>query len=244
MNIQTVLLSLSKIGINNEIDRKVWLEKALKKIPNGSRILDAGAGELKYKKYCSHLKYVSQDFGRYDGQGDKAGLQTKTWDNSKLDIISDITAIPEKDSSFDAIMCVEVFEHLPNPIKAIEEFNRLLKKDGQLIITAPFASLTHFAPYHFSSGYNKYFYEYHLKEKGFEIIEIDRNGSYFEYLAQELRRIPYVKKKYSKESSRIYLFAYNLLAMAMLKILDIFNKNDEGSSELLCFGYHIVAKKK
>ena len=31
-----------------------------------------------------------------------------------LDIISDITSIPVSDNTFDAVMCIEVFEHLPN----------------------------------------------------------------------------------------------------------------------------------
>lgn len=74
-----------------------------------SRILDAGAGELAYKHFCSHLHYVSQDFAQYDGKGNASGLQMGTWDQSNLDIISDITSIPEKDASFDAIMCIKDF---------------------------------------------------------------------------------------------------------------------------------------
>ena len=92
-------------------------------------------------------------------------LQTKTWDNSKLDIVSDIIQIPLPDNSVDAIMCTEVLEHLPNPILAIKEFSRLIKPAGYLILTAPFASLVHFAPYHFASGFSRYFYEKHLAEQ-------------------------------------------------------------------------------
>ena len=148
------------IGTNNEVTRLKWLAETLKRIPQGSRILDAGAGELAQKKYCAHLNYISQDFAKYDGKGNNTGLQTQDWDNSKIDIVSDITSIPQPDASFDAIMCVEVFEHLPDPIAAIKEFSRLLRKNGTLILTAPFCSLTHFAPYHFYSGFNKYYYEY------------------------------------------------------------------------------------
>jgi 2-polyprenyl-3-methyl-5-hydroxy-6-metoxy-1,4-benzoquinol methylase len=161
MNIINKILQciLAKIncGRRNQSDREIWLQSTLKRIPDGSRILDAGAGELQYKKYCSHLNYISQDFGQYDGKGNSEGLQTSSWDNSKLDIISDIIDIPESDKSFDAIMCIEVFEHLPNPIAAIKEFSRLIKDDGFLILTAPFCSLTHFAPYHFYTGFNRFF---------------------------------------------------------------------------------------
>jgi SAM-dependent methyltransferase len=163
---------LSTVGRGNQQNREIWLEKTLQKIPDNARILDAGAGEQKYKKYCSHLQYNSQDFAQYDGKGDGSGLQTGSWDQSQLDIISDIIHIPEPDSSFDAIMCIEVFEHLPEPIKAIQEFARLLKPGGHLIITAPFCTLTHFAPYHFYTGFNRYFYQEHLPKSGFEIREL------------------------------------------------------------------------
>ena len=126
-------------------------------MPAGSRILDAGAGELRYKPLCSHLEYVSQDFAQYNGQGDGVGLQMGNWDQTHLDIVCDITQIPEPDQSFDVIMCIEVFEHLPDPLAALREFNRLLKSGGWLIITAPFNSLTHFAPYHFYTGLTNIF---------------------------------------------------------------------------------------
>jgi hypothetical protein len=51
----------------NELNRQTWLKKTLAALPAGSRILDAGAGELKSRKYCGHLNYVSQDFCQYKG---------------------------------------------------------------------------------------------------------------------------------------------------------------------------------
>ena len=150
---------MSRVGKSNALTRETWLEETLKAIPSGYRILDAGAGEQQFKKFCPHLKYVAQDFGKYDGLGDNAGLQVGKWDQSKLDIVCDITDIPEPAGAFDAIMCVEVFEHLPNPIAAIKEFSRVLRPGGYLIITAPFCCWTHFAPYHFYTGFNHYFYE-------------------------------------------------------------------------------------
>lgn len=169
MNYKNIKRFLPKIGDDNESSRINWLENVLKGIPAGLKILDAGAGECQFKKFCGHLNYVSQDFAKYDGSGNKEGLQTNGWDNTKLDIVSDITNIPVGDSSFDVVMCTEVFEHLKNPILALKEFYRILKKGGTLIITAPFNSLTHFAPYHFYSGFNKYFYQENLAEQHFLI---------------------------------------------------------------------------
>jgi len=232
---------LPKIGDDNEVVRVKWLEKTLTSLPAGLKILDAGAGECQFKRFCSHLEYVSQDFGQYNGEGDEKGIQTKTWDNTQLDIVSDITEIPVSDASFDIIMCTEVFEHIPDPVSAIKEFSRILKPNGYLIITAPFCSLTHFAPYHFSTGFNRYFYEHNLSKFNFEMKEVTRNGNYFKYIAQEIRRIPYVTERYCHSKNNLFQKAMFYILLLILKSLE---KKDKGSNELLCFGYHIVATKK
>jgi ubiquinone/menaquinone biosynthesis C-methylase UbiE len=229
-------------GLKNLKDREIWLKEAIKKIPKGESILDAGAGELQYKKYCTDLKYISQDFGQYSGDG-KEGLQMGKWDNSKLDIVSDITHIPVENNSFDNIMCIEVFEHLPEPQLAIKEFSRILKSDGRLIITAPFCSLTHFAPYYYANGYSKYFYEKFLKENDFSILEISYNGNYFEYLAQELHRIIKMSDKYSKVNVFVK-FMIMCSIFPLLLLLNKLSKKNRGSEEVLCFGLHILAIKK
>src|SRR5262249_10145044 len=139
------------VGTRNAATRDAWVAEVLAELPTGARLLDAGAGECQYKKHCGHLQYVAQDNAVYDGKGD-AGLQTGTWDFSKIDIISGCPEMREADASFDAVLCTEVLEHLPDPVRALEEMARLLRPGGTFIITAPFWSLTHFAPYHYATG--------------------------------------------------------------------------------------------
>jgi ubiquinone/menaquinone biosynthesis C-methylase UbiE len=232
---------MTAVGTGNAHNREVWLQKNLQRIPAGFRILDAGAGEQQYRQYCTHLRYVALDFGQYDGNGDGAGLQTGVWEQKNLDIICDICAVPEPDESFDAIMCIEVFEHLPDPLAAIREFARLLRPGGQLILTAPFCSLSHFAPYHFYSGFNRYFYETHLPAYGFHIDNLYENGNYFEYLAQEVRRIPTVAARYAKMRPSLL---ETLAVRIVLNMLGRFSTNESGSSELLHFGCFVEATKK
>jgi len=229
------------VGTNNESNRVTWLQMSLAQVSAGSRILDAGAGERKFMSFCEHLSYVAQDFAGYDGKGDYRGLQTGARDLSQLDIVSDITAIPEQDGSFDAIMCIEVFEHLPDPLAAICEFARLLRPGGQLILTAPFCCLTHYAPYHFYTGFSRYFYENHLPENGFHINELVENGNYFEYLAQEVRRIPTVASRYANSRTTLLEALATRLVLNMLKL---FSARDNGSSDLLHFGCFVRATKK
>jgi len=228
------------VGTTNESERVKWIEETLKKIPAGLTILDAGAGESQFKKFCDHLKYIAQDFGQYSGEGN-VGLQTGTWDNTKLDIVSDILSIPLPDHSIDAIMCTEVLEHIPDPLGAIKEFNRLVKPGGYLLITAPFASITHFAPYHFASGLSRFFYEKNLAENGFKITDLQLNGNFFEFVAQENRRIKSIAKKYAGKNLNIF---QKIIIHLNLRILQNLSKKDKGSSELLCYGIHVFARKK
>jgi len=228
------------VGSTNESTRVAWLERTLAAVPAGSRILDAGAGECQFARFCNHLTYVSQDFGQYDGRGDDGALQMGEWRQEGLDIVGDITDIPEEDASFDAVMCVEVLEHLPDPLAALREFSRLLRPGGSLILTAPFCSLTHFSPFHFASGFNRYFYEHHLPIQGFKIVELQANGNYFEYLAQEIRRLCSVSERYcDSRPSRIERYALN----SVMRMLARYSARDRKSEELLCFGYHVLATK-
>ena len=227
-------------GRRNEATRIRWVEDALAALPAGWRLLDAGAGECRYRGHCAHLRYVGQDFGGYNGSGDGAGLQTQKWDDAQLDIVSDITAIPEADGSFDAVLCSEVFEHLPDPIAALREFARLLRPGGRLILTAPFCSLTHFSPFHFATGFSRYWYRHHLPACGFAIERVEENGNFFEYLAQETRRLRGIAGRYaggalSEEEQRA--------VGTVLGALERFSASDTGSSELLCFGLHVIATR-
>jgi ubiquinone/menaquinone biosynthesis C-methylase UbiE len=226
--------------MTNEQKRHEWVRAQLKKLPAGSRLLDAGAGEKPYRKYCDHLDYVSQDFAQYEPDPLRGGLQMTSWDHGELDIVSDIVAIPEPDGSFDAILCSEVLEHVPDAVKVIGELARLLRSGGRLILTAPFNSLTHFAPYHFSTGFSRYFYEHHLPACGLTIEELSHNGNYFDFLVQELRRIDHVAMQYADDRPSW------LESKALIKVQEMaeaFSESGEPSSELLCFGWHVVAVK-
>jgi SAM-dependent methyltransferase len=227
------------IGTNcNEDARGRWLADTLSAIPKGLRILDAGAGELRNKKLCAHLNYVSQDVCQYDGVGNSHGLQTGTWDTSKIDLVCDIANIPQADATYDVILCSEVFEHLPNAIVALDEFSRLLKPGGKLIITAPFASLVHFAPYHYSSGFSRYWYEYHLPIRHFEIQELTPNGDWFLYTKQELLRLPSMAKQYGD-----WCWPLSYLLMGFGIVYFGLRGNSRKSVDVACFGWHCIANK-
>ncbi len=227
--------------MTNEDVRHNWIISKLKTLPSNGRILDVGCGLQPYKKYCTHLEYTSQDFNQYNPSEEK-GLHPDNWNQQqiKIDIVSDITAIPVQDKSFHAVLCSEVFEHIPNPIAAIKEFSRIIKPHGYLILTAPFNSLTHFAPYYYYSGFSKYFYEKHFSNYGFSIKEISYNGNYYSYLNQEISRLSSVIQQYNSIPLN---FLEKLAIKILYKKLNKLSCTQNNTHELSCMGVHIMAQK-
>ena len=118
---------------------------------------------------------------------------------------------------------------------------RLLRPGGFLIITAPFCSLTHFAPYYYQTGYSHYFYEYWFDELGLDIIEVQWNGNYFEWIAQELRRLPKTSEQYADTNLSIKeKFAIEILLAGLSRL----SSAGQDSKQLLCYGLHVFAEKR
>lgn len=224
--------------LNNQNARTEWVSQQLQTIPKGSVLLDAGCGSQKFRKFCAHLEYKGQDFGQYVSDKKKTigsegeGSEVKGgYKYGELDYVGDIWNIKEVDNSFDAILCTEVFEHIPLPNETIKEFSRLLKPGGVLILTAPNACLRHMDPYFFYSGFSDRWYEKFLTDNGFEIQEISPVGDYYSWLGVEMVRTG---------------LKHSIIAKIMLFPASIYflsKKKTKVSTDTLCVGYHVLAKK-
>lgn len=232
----------------NEARREEWVRARLAEVPVGWTVLDVGAGEGRFRADCAHLTYISQDVAQYDGQGDGRGLQTGAFDFSKIDMVCDIYDIPE-DVLYDCVLCTEVLEHIPDAPRAMRKFGKIIKPGGLLILTAPFACLVHFAPHFHSSGFSEYFYREHLKENGFVVEEISPNGSYFRQIHGEISRLGRVASQYT--NSPLTLGQTRLLNDTSALLRQLIDQEEAWvgpgerapSSDLSCFGFHVVAQK-
>jgi SAM-dependent methyltransferase len=166
--------------------RDDWVAQKAATVPAGAKVLDAGAGQCRYKPLFAHTSYHAQDFAQYEGSGD--GPLQETWNYAPLDYVCDITQIPVEDGSFDTVLCTEVLEHVPDPISALRELCRVTREGGSLILSAPLGSGVHQEPYHFYGGFSPYFYEKFLNEFGCEVVEIKPIGGLLRHAAQELHR--------------------------------------------------------
>lgn len=221
---------LVDFNFNRKVIDKFIFETVRKEVKPGSKILDAGAGSIRYKKYFSDCIYKTQDFKQYSSQYDK------------IDYISDIINIPVEVNSFDVIICTEVLEHLPRPDLAIKEFSRILKPSGKLYLTAPLLSGIHQAPYHYYGGFSKFWYLRYLNKYDFKDIDIKIKKRFFTFYAQEtVRALSYFRK--SKKIRHKILMPLMLILVPIFLHFDKDNLDELESSFEFTIGYLVKAKK-
>ena len=176
--------------------RRHWVETWASQLPSGARVLDAGAGECQYRGLFSHCQYLTQDFCAYEGSD--SGVSAETWSYGAINFVSDITDIPVSSGYFDAVICTEVLEHLPEPIAALREFSRLLRPGGRLCLTAPLMSGLHQEPHHYYGGFTPHFYRKYLDEVEFDVVVIQPIGGLLSNVSQEILRVARVAKSQNK----------------------------------------------
>ena len=101
-----------------EYIRKYLLRRFVK-----SKILDAGCGAGEFKELCESKGY------------EYIGIDIEP----RADFVqkADICNLPFEGETFDAIIAVDVLEHIQDDSKAVKELKRVLKTDGLLLIHVP-----------------------------------------------------------------------------------------------------------
>lgn len=87
-----------------------------------------------------------------------------------VDVLADAHELPFPDNTFDAVFCQSVLEHVKDPVKVVDEINRVLKKNGIVYAMIPFMQGYHDYP----GDYTRYTVE-GFKElfRDFKLVKAD-----------------------------------------------------------------------
>jgi SAM-dependent methyltransferase len=101
---------------------RIWIRQCAP----GGRVLDVGGGtsfvQSVIEREVPGAHYVSGDIAA----------------TNKTTVVLDATALPIADASVDAVLALEVLEHLPRPERMLREVARVLRADGLAILSVPF----------------------------------------------------------------------------------------------------------
>jgi len=174
---------------------------------NGN-VLDFGCGSKPYESlFVNATSYIGVDIE----------VSGHDHTNSKIDVYYDGKTLPFPDDHFDAAVCFEVLEHVFNIDELMAEIRRVLKPDGQLLISIPFAWDEHEIPYDFAR-YTSYGIKHVLERNGFEVLELRKTTTYVLALCQVfiayLTRYVFPKNKFiSRLLQLLLIFPLNLLSI-------------------------------
>ena len=225
----------------NVHNRRQWVAGHAARLAPGTRVLDVGAGIGQYRPLFAHCAYQAQDFGK---ESETVGRYTP------LDFECDILDIPAPDGSFDVILCTEVLEHVPEPIRAVHELARLLRPGGAMLLTAPLGSVLHQEPYHFYGGYTEHWYRRFLDDTGCDVVEVARNQGFFSLysdLTQTFSSLIHPGQVRSQPGPRrLALLGLWLASRVMVRVVGPLGRRLDaaGLGAVATCGYHVLAVKR
>ncbi len=110
------------------------MKTAMENIGKGRTVLNVGCGDGEYDRTLSAMfsRTVGVDINRSDIMSAKLG----SGGNNHY-AISGGEELPFRDNSFDAVICMDVLEHIRDDKKVVSEIFRVLKDGGNLVLSVP-----------------------------------------------------------------------------------------------------------
>jgi SAM-dependent methyltransferase len=156
------------------------MQLAQRQLTSGALVLDAGAGEGRFKDYFEHTRYIPVDLAVGD----------EKWDYGSNRAYVDVVRLPFQDEAFDAVICTQVLEHVRNPASVVRDLARVLKTGGHLYLSAPQGWHQHQKPLDFFR-FTSFALRYLFEQAGLAVDFILPMGGYFWHLSYELQMMHY-----------------------------------------------------
>jgi ubiquinone/menaquinone biosynthesis C-methylase UbiE len=194
------------------------------------KVLDIGCGNKPYEEL------FRENVETY------TGCDVIQSDKQKVDVICQATELKFDSNFFDTVFSTQVIEHVDDPLKMLAEANRVLKKDGHLILSAPFSWELHEEPYDFFR-YSKYGLMAMLEKTGFEVLTILPNGGKWSAIAQLNLNILYSTFKKRTIGRKILKALFTKARFTAVVNSIALWMDKKYFDDLLTLNYVVVAKK-
>ena len=100
-------------------------------------------------------------------------------------ISADAGKSPIKSHSFDTVIIIQVLQFIYEPTKVIAESNRILKKNGRIVIQVPQSGNLHGVPHHYYN-FTRFWLERTLSENNFKVTDYIPLGGAWRSIASRL----------------------------------------------------------
>ena len=140
------------------------------------RVLDVGAGESPWRDLMPRATYVGLDTSRSDAFGMRRRPDLVYYDGGRL---------PFDDDEFDHLLCVEVLEHIAEPLAFLVDLERVLRPGGTLLLTVPWSARAHHIPNDYYR-FTRHALERLLTSAGFGHVSIEERGNDFAAIANKI----------------------------------------------------------
>ena len=127
--------------------QRLWHKRRFSEVekliePKGGKILDIGCADGMFSKVIFDKSNADEYIGIDILEPSIAWAKNhwKKYRNMKFEV-GDAQSLNFKSTSFDAVIVLEVLEHVTDPVKVLREIKRIMKKDGYAILLVPSDSL-------------------------------------------------------------------------------------------------------
>jgi SAM-dependent methyltransferase len=209
-----------------------FLQEQITRLPGEAVLLDVGAGHGDFAEIFTGRQSVLLDVFPYP----------------EIDIVCDLTqTVPFRAGSFDAVVLMNVLEHVYNSRALFSSVKALLKPGGVFVVAIPFLLKVHQAPYDFVR-YTHFSLERLGQECGLELLSLEGYYDPIFLLGEGWRNIERTAlrgmSRYRRAASRGLLWGIKASTSLLESLVGKgYTQSSKTATTPAPIGYHVVYRK-